>query len=102
MQMGFFWNKEYVGKFFEAYSDNAKQEIPGYYYMKKITEFDHLHTEAGELYRDFLKGDCRNKTGELCEWCNEHSFTGPQVERIPMPMPHTCRKRHYLDVFQTP
>ena len=33
--------------------------------MKKITEFDHLHTEAGELYREFLKGDCQNKIGEL-------------------------------------
>ena len=28
--------------------------------MKKITEFDHLHTEAEELYREFLKGDCQN------------------------------------------
>ena len=98
----FFWNNEYVKKFFKTHSDNAKQEIPGYFYMKKITDFDHLHTETGELYREFLKGDCQNKTGELCEWCKEHSFTGPQVERIPRPMPDTCRKGHYLDVFQTP
>ena len=77
---GFFWNKEYVEKFFKTHSDNAKQEIPGYFYMKKITEFDHLHTEAGKLYREFLKGDCQNKTGELCEWCKEHSFTGPKLK----------------------
>ena len=44
-----------------------KQEIPGYFYMKKITEFDHLHTETGELYREFLKSDCQIKTGELCD-----------------------------------
>ena len=38
----------------------------------------------------------------MCEWCKEHSFTVPQVERIPRPIPDTCRKGHYLDVFQTP
>ena len=70
--------------------------------MKNITKFDHLHTEAGELYRGFLKGDCQNKVGGLCEWCKEHSFAGLQVERIPRPMPDTCRKGHYLDVFHNP
>ena len=54
------------------------------------------------LYREFLKGDCQNKRGELFEWCKEHSFPGPQAERIPSPMPDICRKGHHLDVIQTP
>ena len=49
----FFWNKEYVEKFFKTNSDNAEQKIPGYYCMKKITEFNHFYTEAGELCREF-------------------------------------------------
>ena len=32
---GFFWNKEYVEKFFKTHSDNAKQEIPGYFLYEK-------------------------------------------------------------------
>ena len=94
---GFFWNKEYVEKFFKTHSDNAKQEIPGYFYMKKITEFDHLHTEARGLHREFLKGVCQNKTGESCEWCKEHNFPGPQLERI-----NTKANARHMQIFRTP
>ena len=44
---------------------NKKSQDISYYSMKKVSESDHLHTEAAELYREFLKGDYQNKTGEF-------------------------------------
>lgn len=71
---GFFWNKEYLETFYKTQSLTAKQKIPGYFYICKITDSDELHTQSGELYREFLKGDCKTKTGKLCDWCKAHSF----------------------------
>ena len=100
---GFFWNKEYLEAFYKTQSLTAKQKIPGYFYICKITDFDELPTQSGELYREFLKGDCKTKTGELCDWCKAHSFRGPPCGHVPRPYPAEEGKRHYrLDVFQTP
>ena len=101
---GFFWNKEYLETFYKTQSLTAKQKIPGYFYICKITDFDELHTQSGELYREFLKGDCKTKTGELCDWCKAHSFRGPPCGHVPRPYPayNEEGKPHYLDVFQTP
>ena len=46
---GFFWNNEYVEKFYKENSDAKKKSIPRYFYMSKIEKFDNLHTESGEL-----------------------------------------------------
>ena len=100
----FFWNKEYIEKFYKRQSLAAKKEIPGYFYVSQIIAFDEIHTEGGELYREFLKGDCETKTGELCDWCKAHCFRGPPCGRIPRPYPAYNEevRPHYLDVFQTP
>ena len=45
--------------------------------MSKIVEFDNLHTESGELYQEFVKFGCRQKTDRLCDWCKKHGFVGP-------------------------
>ena len=37
---GFFWNKEYLERFYKTQSADTKKKIPGYYYMKEIIEFD--------------------------------------------------------------
>ena len=95
---GLFWNKEYLEAFYKTQSLTVKQMIPEYFYI-----FDELHTQSSELYREFLKGDCKTKTGELCDWCKANSFRGPPCGRVPRPYPayNEEDKPHYLDVFQT-
>lgn len=102
-QRAFFWNKEYTEKFYKTQSLAAK-EIPGYLYVSQILVSDELHTEGGELYREFIKGDCETKTGQLCDWHKAHCFRGPPCGCIPWPYPayNEEGKPHYLDVFQTP
>ena len=68
----FFWNKEYFERFYKIQSLAAKKETPGYFYVFKIIAFDEFHKiiyRSREFYREFFKGDCENKTGELCDWC---------------------------------
>ena len=63
----FFWNKEYIKRFYKTQSLATKKETPGYVYILKIIAFDELHTEGRELYREFLKGDFETTTGEFCD-----------------------------------
>ena len=60
---GFFWNKTFIERFYKTKNVTAKKEIPGYLYCSTIIAFDELHGEGGELYREFLKGDCEVKIG---------------------------------------
>ena len=57
----FFWNKEYIERFYKTQSLAAKKEIPGYFYVSQIIAFDELHTGGGELYKEFLKAIVRPK-----------------------------------------
>jgi hypothetical protein len=99
----FFWNKEYLERFYKTQSADTKEKIPGYYYMQKIIEFDCDHTESGELYREYVKHGCLEKKNQLCDWCKEHNFVGPSCGRIPRPFPNYNKDDfHYLDVFDTP
>jgi hypothetical protein len=98
----FFWNKEYLERFYKTQSADTKEKIPGYY-MQKIIEFDCDHTESGELYREYVKHGCLEKKNQLCDWCKEHNFVGPSCGHIPRPFPNYNKDDfHYLDVFDTP
>lgn len=61
----FFWNKTFIERFYKTKSLAAKKEIPGYFYFSTIIAFDEPHTEGGEVIREFLKGDCEAKIGQL-------------------------------------
>ena len=58
----------------------------------------------GELYFEFLKGDCSRK-GELCETCKENGWIGPDsLKRTPRPYPDVTQlpSYHYLSVGNIP
>jgi hypothetical protein len=53
---------------------------------------------------EYIKEACVEKTGELCSFCNESKWTGPNMLRIPRPWPdHTqLPSYHYNHVQDTP
>ena len=45
---------------------------------------------------------CKEETSNLCPWCSNKRWVGPQTERIPQPVPDPNNRGHYfMDVFQT-
>lgn len=59
--------------------------------------------KSGELYMEFKKGACQRTKGELCEFCTETGWSGPEMHRIPRPEPDYERlpDYHYKCVFDT-
>ena len=99
---GFFWNEEYLERFYKTQSADTKKKIPSYYY-KEIIEFDSDHTEPGELYCEYIKHWCLEKKSQLCDLCKEHNLVGPPCSRIPRPFSDYNKDGfYYLDVFDTP
>lgn len=99
----FFFNKKEL-KVYNSASDATKKDVPGYNYFDKIYNFIDNHYEHGELYIEYLKGDCVKKCGELCSFCRKTEWTGPVMGRIPRPIPDKTRlpEYHYQAVFDTP
>ena len=44
----------------------------------------------------YLKEDCINKDGKLCNFCQAHDWMGPSEERIPQPVPDPYNPGHYM------
>ena len=66
---------------------SKRHVIPGHAYFNRVESFFESHYERGELYFEFLKGDCSRK-GELCETCKENGWIGPDsLKRTPRPYP---------------
>ena len=68
----FFYSKEYLSKYNNT-SKSKRHVIPGHAYFNRVESFFESHYERGELYFEFLKGDCSRK-GELCETCRENGL----------------------------
>ena len=99
----FFYNKEYVSKYNNT-SKSKRHVIPGHAYFNRVESFFESHYERGELYFEFLKGDCSRK-GELCETCRENGWIGPDsLKRTPRPYPDVTQlpSYHYLSVGNIP
>ena len=45
------------------------------------------HVQVGELYLEYLKGDCQKANKTLCEFCTKLPCSTPGSERVPRPMP---------------
>ena len=41
----------------------------------------------GELYLEYIKGDCQNKNNTLCGFCAKFPSSAPGLARVPRPMP---------------
>jgi len=84
----FFFNEANILAFSKSKSSSAIEQIPGSGYMKKISTFVDLHYQVGELYMEYLKKTCReHQDGQLCDFCKNHPWVGPEGERIPQPIP---------------
>ncbi|XP_070570891.1 uncharacterized protein [Ptychodera flava] len=97
----FFFNRQYLLQYMAATS-SSKSTTPGSGYIEKILEFISTHYSFGELYMDYLKLGCKEKAGEPCEFCCKHSWIGPQMSRIPQPVPDNEKPGHYMAVEKTP
>ena len=99
----FFFNEANILAFSKSKSSSATEQIPGSGYMKKISTFVDLHYQVGELYMEYLKKTCReHQDGQLCDFCKNHPWVGPEGERIPQPIPDPQNLPHFKSVFLTP
>lgn len=64
----FFYNKHWLMKYNSA-SKTKRLGVPVHSYFAKIEQFFQSHYERGELYMEYLKGDCLKSEGELCSSC---------------------------------
>ncbi len=78
--------------------------MPGSAYFAKIKKFIDDHYVFGELFMEYLKGSCLSKNGTLCQWCRDNRWIGPEIGRIPQPMPDPQKlpEYHYMSVQDTP
>ena len=63
------------------------------------------HYDFGELYVEFIHGNCASKQGELCAHCVQKGWSRPPMnDPIPRPMPNeeTLPNYHYKSVLDTP
>ena len=44
---------------------------------------------------------CKEQTSNLCSWCSNNRWVGPETERIPPPVSDPINRGHFMDVFQT-
>ncbi len=101
---GLFFNQHLL-KEYSSKSSEQRKSIPGASYIKKIIDFCNLHYQQGELYMEYLKGDCSKSSsdGQQCAECQSREWISPQMSRIPRPVPDKSRlpEFHYKDVFET-
>ena len=84
----FLSNKEYLTKY-NGTSKSKHHEVPRHAYFNKAQAFFESHYDKGELHMEFLKGDCLQKDGELCDTCSsaENEWIGPATKCTPRTYP---------------
>ena len=66
----FFFNTEQLKQFVST-AESKQNDVPGHAYFKKINAFIEQHVHVGELYLEYIKGDCQQNSGVLCEFCTK-------------------------------
>ncbi len=98
----FFFNQPYLIKYAAAKTD-AKKEVPGCNYFKKIYAFKDSHCLHGAMFLEYLKGSCKDAHGKLCDFCTSREKCCSQIEHVPRPFSdHESPGYHYLPVNKTP
>ena len=98
----FFFNTEQLRQFVSS-AESKQEHVPGFAYFKKISLFLKQHMQVGQLYLEYLKGECECTTGTICAFCAEFpsvELLGPVPRPMPdnEPLPELC----YLSYDQTP
>lgn len=81
-----FFNDDKTLKAFLDAARTKKCDLPGYNYYKTISDFYESHFDEGELYLEFVKFRCEEKTGTICKFCN-HGWSGQPITSVPRPYP---------------
>ena len=53
-----------------------------------------------EFCRDACK-ESREESSNLCSWCSNNRWVGPETERIPQPVQASNNPGHFMDIYQT-
>ena len=62
-----------------------------------------MHCKRGELFTEFIREGCREHLdGTLCDYCSSHHWIGPELSRVPQPVPDQANPPHFLPVWRTP
>ena len=99
----FFFNSVYLDNYRGA-SERNKEQAPGAAYFRKIESFMEDHYIRGELFMEFCRDACkesREESSNLCSWCSNNRWVGPETERIPQPVPDSNNPGHFMDIYQT-
>ena len=99
----FFVDTEYLHQFLNSSTEKRKL-CPGTHHFQKIENFIENHVNKGAKYYEYVKHSCREKNGQLCSFCQEHPWIGPECRAAPRPFPNTevLPKLQYLNVSCTP
>ena len=82
----FFFNAKQLREFTSA-AESKQKDVPGHAYFQKIETFLKQHVQVGELYLEFLKGDCKQTSGKLCDFCTKCPSFREKLQRVPRPKP---------------
>ena len=98
-----FFNTEQLKQFVST-AESKQNDIPGHVYFKKINAFIEQHVHVGELYLEYIKGDCQQNSGVLCEFCTKFPPSRDSLHRVPRPKPDETALPNlkYLSFDDTP
>ena len=65
-QANFFSVNRVELKSYSSAPDSKKKNLPGAAYIKKVLGHYNLHYGTGELYMEYLKGSCKEKSWGTC------------------------------------
>ena len=94
----FFWDTTYLNEYLGASAEKRKQ-LPGHIYYSKLLKFIASHFHVGELYVEYRITNCLLE-GELCSFCSENPWVGPEIDMVPRPVPGENGK--FIPVDETP
>ena len=98
----FFYNREYLKEYLGV-TNNQKSSVPGHGYFSKLEQFESFHCEKGELYMEYRRMACKEKTGQPCKFCEKDEITSPPLPtRRPYPGYGKLPNFHYLSWTATP
>ena len=99
----FFFNTQQLRQFVSS-SEAKRNNVPGGAYFKKITTIIEEHMEVGELYLEYVKGNCQKTKGTMCEFCTKFPPSVEDLQRVPRPKPDdsALAQLSYLPYDKTP
>ena len=85
-------------------AESKQNDITGHAYFKKINAFIKQHVHVGELYLEYIKGDCQQNSGVLCEFCTKFPPFRDSLHRVPRAKPDETAlpDLKYLSFDETP